>query len=43
VLSKVKFNGIGWLRTHISFTRIGVLFVAKQLLAHDPRIEMKHR
>jgi len=24
VLSKEKFNGIGWLQTHISFTRIGV-------------------
>jgi hypothetical protein len=31
VLSKVEFNGIGWLRTHISFTRIGVRYAAMRI------------
>jgi hypothetical protein len=31
VLSKIKFNGIGGLRAHISFTRIGVPYAAMRI------------
>jgi hypothetical protein len=43
VLSKEKFNGIGWLRTHISFTRIGVPYAAMRISQRSGILTQQHR